>query len=294
VLGQTRTPIEVLVVDDGSTDETPAIVARFPVKLLATGQNSGHATARNLGIAAARGDLIAWIDADDMWEPDHLEIVGALLDHFPEASVAYSSVRLFGSRDGVWHGAAREEITPRNHFWDSLKSTCVPAMSAVTRSVAIRRVGGFEASIRISPDFATWLRMSLADPFVGTRQVTARYRWHNHQISSSRGFRDISFVQQRSVYASRYALVEELQRVRSNDAPFLEKLVSCVQDIYRSDLRRATTTDDKLALEHLLTLSPFVPNGVRIALPYRIASRTPNWILRPLSRARQLARRCVV
>src|SRR4051794_6385105 len=95
VLCQTRPVGEIIVVDDCSTDESVRVASRYGVKLLRTGCNSGHATARNLGIAAAQGELIAWLDADDRWEPHHCETVCGLLDRFPEAAVAYSAVQCF-------------------------------------------------------------------------------------------------------------------------------------------------------------------------------------------------------
>jgi glycosyltransferase involved in cell wall biosynthesis len=277
-----------LVVDDGSTDETRSIVSQYPVTLLSTGTNSGHATARNVGIAAARGDLIAWIDADDVWERTHLDVVGGLLDRFPKASVGYSAIRFFGNRSGMWHGAAEVEVAPRNHFWDCLKSTCVHAMSAITRTAAIRRVGGFDSSIRTAPDFATWLRMSFADPFVGTRQVTAHYRWHDHQISNSPGIGYLSFAQQRSIYASRYAIMDEIRRLGKVDCSFVGAINSHVQSVYRNDLRKAIKLGDKAAFRHLLALSVFVPDGPIIAMQFRVKWFTPDWLLRPLSRARRL------
>src|SRR4051794_31702052 len=81
VLGQTVAPDEVIVVDDGSSDGTRGILDRFGKRIMALGQaNSGQAVAVNRGLALARGELIGFCDADDLWSPRKLELQLALLD----------------------------------------------------------------------------------------------------------------------------------------------------------------------------------------------------------------------
>ena len=94
VLAQTVQPLEVLVVDDGSTDGTPAVCARFspPVRCIRKA-NGGVSSARNVGIAAARGEFIALLDADDLWPPEKLEIQLTALEAFPGAGWCISDHR---------------------------------------------------------------------------------------------------------------------------------------------------------------------------------------------------------
>ncbi|HEX3110532.1 MAG TPA: glycosyltransferase family A protein, partial [Thermoanaerobaculia bacterium] len=74
-LGQTLPPLEVIVVDDGSTDDTPAVLAAYGDRIRVLRQkNAGVAVARNSGIAAARGECVAFLDADDVWLPRKLEL----------------------------------------------------------------------------------------------------------------------------------------------------------------------------------------------------------------------------
>lgn len=88
VLTQTYPPIEVLVVDDGSTDATPEVCRGFasPVRCIRQ-QNGGVAVARNRGIAEARGELVALLDADDLWAPRKLEMQAAVFAAFPEVGI---------------------------------------------------------------------------------------------------------------------------------------------------------------------------------------------------------------
>jgi glycosyltransferase involved in cell wall biosynthesis len=85
-------------VDDCSTDRTAAIAHGYGVNVIRTPTNQGPAAARNAGLRATSADVVAWLDSDDYWEPEHLEIVVGLLDRYGEAAVAFSLVRHVGSR----------------------------------------------------------------------------------------------------------------------------------------------------------------------------------------------------
>lgn len=180
---QSRSTDELIVVDDCSQDGSAERAAALGARVLTTSRNSGHAAARNLGVAAAQGELVAWLDADDFWETEHLATVVALLESFPQAAVAFSGVRRVGAQSGLWTGFPCTN-RPRRILCESYRATIVPAMSAITRTAELRQIGGFDESIRVAPDFDLWLRMSRRFEFVSTDQVTANYRWHESQISS--------------------------------------------------------------------------------------------------------------
>ena len=96
-LAQTRPPLEVVVVDDGSTDDTADRVAHYGDRVVYVRQtNAGPATARNTGIGHARGDLIALLDSDDRWLPQKLEWQVPLFDD-PEVGMVHAGFRCFGS-----------------------------------------------------------------------------------------------------------------------------------------------------------------------------------------------------
>lgn len=204
VLNQTRAVDQIIVVDDCSTDRTKEVASSFDrVTYLKTPTNGGHAAARNLAIAEVNSDYIAWLDADDYWEPTHLEIVAALLDKYPEAGVACSQCRNFGAVSGIRRCLVTDE-KPRNATEDCFRWTCVPAMSAITRTAPTVEVNGFDASYRTAPDFDFWLRMSLVTQFISTQTVTVNYRWHAGQISSQSKGQSRSIRQIRSMYRARH------------------------------------------------------------------------------------------
>src|SRR5208337_4910913 len=102
VFAQTLKPEEVIVVDDGSTDNTAAVAAALGATVVSQA-NSGVAAARNLGISHASGEWIALLDADDLWAPDKLERQVALIR--PETVLVYTGIRFFDD-----HGIRSEQL----------------------------------------------------------------------------------------------------------------------------------------------------------------------------------------
>jgi Glycosyl transferase family 2 len=181
VAAQTYTNWELLVVDDGSTDDTGAIVAGLdlPADKLRylTQSNAGEGAARNRAIREARADLIAFLDSDDIWEPARLERQIPVMAAGPY-DLVYTNGYFVGDPSAspfpIAHGAhsAREMfqlLYQRNH---------IPVLSVLTTKHAVTRAGSFnEESSRLSEDYDLWLRMAntgstfygLADQLVGYR-----------------------------------------------------------------------------------------------------------------------------
>lgn len=185
VMAQTLSPHEVIVVDDGSRDASVKVAGGFPsVKLIAQPENLGGSAARNRGVKEAEGELIAFLDADDIWEPHHLRVVSDLLLRHPTCALAFSLVRAFGDRDNTW-GAALPAHTASDAFWPSWRTTIVPMDTVVMWRQVFIETGGFDQTLRHVNDFEYWLRVSRHRPFVCTHEVTARYRRYPGSVSSN-------------------------------------------------------------------------------------------------------------
>lgn len=149
VLEQTAEPCEVIVVDDGSRDQTRAVAEAFGDKVrVVTQMNAGCGEARNTGARLAVGDWLAFLDADDAWHPRKLE---AQIPLTRDASVAVVTCR---AQDKA--GAA---IPDRLSFDDLWPCNCLIVSSALVRRVAFERAGGFW-SLRACEDYHLWLRLT--------------------------------------------------------------------------------------------------------------------------------------
>ncbi len=192
VLAQTRTASSITVVDDASTDGTLAVSRSFgsQVSVIANTVNAGPGARRNQGAHTGASPLLAFLDADDVWEPDHVETVTDLLNRFPLAGVAFSRSRMFGMRDEIWPQSIPCEDRPRMAFSDMMRNLFCHIGSAVVRREAFDKVGGFDDIVEFykgtrvqGEDYDFLLRLSLETPYVGSSKVTFRYRWHEGMSS---------------------------------------------------------------------------------------------------------------
>ena len=163
VLTQTESPLEVLVCDNGSTDDTEARIRAWErrdsrVRYLRAAQNSGTpSTTRNLGIEHARGKMIAFLDDDDEWLPGKLAVQRVALATDSADAVASNALRSDGS---VYFPDARPTWQPTQA--DLLWANPIIASSALVRRDQLRSAGGFPTDIRLKglEDYATWLELA--------------------------------------------------------------------------------------------------------------------------------------
>jgi glycosyltransferase involved in cell wall biosynthesis len=186
---QTYPDLEVVLVDDGSTDATPGIARAFPASRpfrYVRQENRGQAAAKNVGIANSTGDLVAFLDADDLWAPDKLALQVPCFDD-PDVGVVSSGVRYIDERgDDVQVDHGEKYLTPRSGDvtrW-LLFDNFVPFSSTVVRRALLRQHGGFDETLAMGIDWDLWLRLSLACRFAHVDRPVTLYRvGHAGQMS---------------------------------------------------------------------------------------------------------------
>ena len=173
VLDQSYDALELVVVDDGSTDRSAAVVAGFadPRIRLLRRTNAGTGAARNAGVAAARGELIAHLDADDLWSRSKLELQVGLLARRPEIDVVGGRVEEFVD-PGLPEEVRRRMRAPRG----PLPGTVVQAL--LVRREAHRRVGPFETSWAVGQDLAWVMRAGEILAFAQLEETVLHRRLH--------------------------------------------------------------------------------------------------------------------
>jgi glycosyltransferase involved in cell wall biosynthesis len=196
VLAQTYRDFEIIVVDDGSTDETPAVLAGYGESILVLRQqNAGQPEARKAGIRAAQGDFVAFVDSDDLWLPTKLDKQMARLSESKDLAWIYCDAEVFDSSISkvLYHFG---QINPPHRGWVArqlLLRDFIPSPTPVIRRDVFEQIGYLQASdwSRHGEDWDMWLRIAAHHAVEYIPEVLARYRVHSGAMTQRE---DISAV----------------------------------------------------------------------------------------------------
>ena len=190
VLQQTYRDFEIIVVDDGSTDDTAerlqSYIDRKQINYVYQ-KNLGLPGARNTGVRASQGSLIAFVDSDDLWAPKKLELQVPKFDQAPDVGVVFGNTRKFYDQM-ISRTTAFGDIPPARGrvLCELIQRTFVPMPTVVIRRECFETVGWFDEPLQ-SPgeDIDLWLRLSLKYSFDYVDDVVAFYRIHATSISAN-------------------------------------------------------------------------------------------------------------
>lgn len=163
VLAQTVPPLEVVVIDDGSTDDTPTVLAKYGDRIRAIRQeNQGLSAARNAGIREARGEWVAFLDSDDAFHPRKLELQLAALAAHPELKLVATGA--FSDEPPTWADiAAAPPVVPVTAGAIAVRTLFAPSSVLAKRS-CFDEVGGFDPALRSVEDREMWVRICAKFP----------------------------------------------------------------------------------------------------------------------------------
>ena len=179
VLGQTYPVAEIIVVDDGSTDNTREAVQQYEGRVRFYQQNHGGVSAaRNKGLELARGEIIAWCDADDIWEPTFLQRTVSLLENDPRLDGAYAGVVHIDSAGNRLPQENRVAVPP-DQLYAALADDCfIQTTAFVMRKQCFDQAGWFDTDFDISEDYDMFLRLAKRYRIVGVGEPLVQYRVH--------------------------------------------------------------------------------------------------------------------
>lgn len=189
ILAQTFRDFEVIVVDNGSTDNTREVVSRYPAPVrLISGKRLTKSAGRNVGIRSARGEYIALVDADDLWLPEKLAMQIERLESLPTVRWVYSDCYTFDGRTGqtisTW--SSRTRLCEGNILQPLLRDCIVASPTPVIHRTIFDEVGFFDESfLRHEPeDWDMWLRIAERYPVGLVNQPLARLRIHPGSLTA--------------------------------------------------------------------------------------------------------------
>jgi len=209
-LAQTVSAFEVIVVDDGSTDETPTVLARYAGRVRVLRQeNRGLSAARNAGLAAAHGTFVSFLDADDVMAPTKLAAQLEVLERSHAIGWTYCDVLMETVATGAM-ARASERFGYASRALDGwlfpelIHGNFIPAIAPLVRRTALEVAGGFDERLTALEDWDMWLRLSLIAEARYTPAVLVTYRIRPGGMSEDRARMD----------RSRFLVLDKINRTR--------------------------------------------------------------------------------
>lgn len=185
VLSQTYRNFEIIVVDDGSTDDVESIIRSISRDIRYFWQpHAGVAAARNRGVSEARGQLVAFQDSDDLWHPDKLEMQVALLEREKNSGLVCSAKRAI-NEDGLIVGGQWKSLHAGRVTERLFEVMFVTMPSVVVRREILKKVGPFDVNLSVNSDYQYWLRASLVSDFSVIEKPLIDVRRSSSSLTSS-------------------------------------------------------------------------------------------------------------
>lgn len=291
VLAQTYAPHEVILVDDGSTDDTPSRVARFDGSISYIRQkNEGIAGSRNTGIRRAGGELIAFLDGDDLWEPGKLAAQIELAQAYPNSGLIVVDGVEF-NESGItrtsllsgdyWKGLSENEIVTGNYYQRLLRRQFICTTSQVMVPARVFEVVGLSnRKFSRANDWDLYIRIAAKFDVTVLKKPLMRWRYLHTSASGPRSVRDFSYLPEEVA-----VLQHHMRQTRGEQRSQLRQIIrdriaEGAEDLYYFGLRT-----DKLFSTRLLLKLLVLSLSSRAAVVFLAGLWCPSWITSRFGRA---------
>ncbi|HEY9803823.1 MAG TPA: glycosyltransferase [Leptolyngbyaceae cyanobacterium] len=266
VLQQTFSDLEIIVINDGSTDGTVEVLQNIQDERLKvfSYENSRASGARNHGIDHAIGDYISFLDADDLWTTDKLELQLAALNNHPEAGVAYSWTytiddkgELLKPLEPTYQGNVYAELLLANFLTNG--------SNPLIRRAAIESVGKFDITLRSGEDWDYWLRLAHKWPFVVVPKHQILYR----RSVTSKSFK-LAIIKESCIAILDKAMKEtplELQYLKNHS---LSNIHRYNVELYLDSINNNSTVDIRYVIENLWNYIRYKPDTLKDMYTYKL------------------------
>jgi glycosyltransferase involved in cell wall biosynthesis len=186
-LAQTWRDYEIVVVDDGSKDDTPAVAAHFGDAIRYIRQaNQGMAATRNTALRHATGDVISFLDDDDLWLPNYLATVMSYFQVDSTLAAAHTGYQLTSDEEGRdFPGHSSRTVPSADLYATLIEGGFFPPSSVSVRRIILDTVGFFDEGLQGYADWELWLRICHEYKFIGIPEELVKYRIHAGGLSSN-------------------------------------------------------------------------------------------------------------
>jgi glycosyltransferase involved in cell wall biosynthesis len=288
VLNQTFTNFELIVINDGSTDNTLNLLksVKDPRLKVFSFKNGGLPTARNRGIERARGQFLSFIDADDLWVTDKLEKQLAQLRRHPEAGVVYSWTLIMDAAGEKFYPGNCESYQGDIHAQLLLSNFIASGSNIMLRREAAASIDGFDPALRAQEDWDYYLRLAQKWPFVVVSEPQILYRKSATSICSNfERMEKYIFIVHRKMFTDLPAHLAKLEaQSRAKKYEFLAQIALTHISTWRDSVRAFRTLARAIALHPALLFTRRLQILVAkllivLTLTPRLANRTLVWLL---------------